>query len=70
MTIVYPPKLKLMVRRAAKRLRPSDRISNPPSVMQSQLIVRVNETRPSCHYSLPAEVKNDGVESCKVPEAL
>ena len=68
--IVYSPKLKVTVRRAARCLRPCERLSSPLSVMQSLLIVRVNEARPSCHYSLPAEVKDDGVESCKVNEAL
>ena len=59
--IVYLPKLIVTVRRAAKRLKPIDRASSPLSVMLLHLIIRANETRHSCHYSLPVEVKNDGM---------
>ena len=59
-----------MVWRAARCLRPCDRLSSPPSVMFLHLIIRANESRHSCRYSLLAEVKSDGAETCKVLEAL
>ena len=68
--IVYLLKSRVMVWRAARSLRPCDRLSSPSSVMFSHLRIRRHETRNSCCYSLPAKVKSDGVESCKIPEAL
>ena len=40
--IVYPSKSRVTVRRAARCLKPCDRISSPPLVMFSHLIIRVN----------------------------
>ena len=61
----------MIVLRAARCLRPCDRLSNPPSVMfLPHLRIRRNETSSSCSHSLPAEVKSDDLESRKVPEAL
>ena len=60
----------MMVWRATRCLRPCDTLLSPPSVMFTQLRIRRQETRNSCYYSLPADVKSDGVESCKVSEAL
>ena len=69
-TIVYEEKPKVIVWRAARCLRPCDRLSTPPLVMFSHLIIRTNETSPSCDYSLPLKVKSDGTESCKVSKTL
>ena len=68
--LVYCSKSRVMVWRAARCLQPCDRISSPLLVMRVHLIVRVNETRHSCHYSLPAKFKNDRMENCKMPEVL
>ena len=59
-----------MVWRAARCLRPCDRLSSPASVMHGHLIIRTNETGHSCHYSLPAKVESDGMESCKMSKIL
>ena len=56
--------------RAARCLRLCDRLSSPPSVMSTHLRIRRHETSNGCCYSLLGEVKSDGVESCKVSEAL
>ena len=42
----------------------------PASVMHRHLIIRANETSHSCHYSLPAKVESDGMESRKVSKTL
>ena len=68
--IVYRSKLRLRVWRAARRLRLSNRLSSPLSVMLVHLIIRTNEISHSFRYFLPTEVENDSVESCKMPEAL
>ena len=59
-----------MVWRAARCLRPCDRVLSPPLAIFLHLEIRRNETSHSSHYSLPIEVKSDGVEGCKVPETL
>ena len=59
-----------MVWSATRCLKPCDRLSSPSSVMFKHLRIRRNETKNSFCYSLPAEVKSDGVESCKMSEAL
>ena len=68
--IVYPSKLRVMEWRAARCLRPCDRLSSPPSVMPGQLIVRANETSHNCHYSLPFKVESDGMENSKMSKTL
>ena len=68
--MVYKLKLRVTVRRAARCLRPSDRLSSPPSVMLLNLIIRTNETSHRCHYSSRIEVESDGMESCKVSKTL
>ena len=68
--IVYSLKSRVMVRRPVRCLKHCDRLSSPPSVMLSQLRIRRDETSNSCSYSLPIEVKSDGVESFKIPKAL
>ena len=68
--IVYSLKSRLIVWRNARCLRLCDRLSSPMSVMLRQLQIRGNEINKGCRYSLPAEVKTDSVESCKIPEAL
>ena len=67
--IVYPLKLKLMVWRAARCLRPCDRVLSFLSVMLLHLRTGGVEISNSC-YSLPAKVNTDSIESCKVPDAL
>ena len=42
--IVYSPKSRAMVWRATRCLRPCDRLSSAPSVMFSQLSIRINAT--------------------------
>ena len=68
--IVYPVKSRVMVLRAARCLKPCDRLSSPLSVMPSQLRVRRNETKNSYCYSLLVKVKSDGVKRYKMSEAL
>ena len=55
-----------MVWRAARCLRPCDRLSSPASVVLEHLIMRANKMSYSCHYSLLEEVERDGMKSCKV----
>ena len=68
--IIYQVKSRVMVWRAARCLRPCDTLSSPPSVIFTHLRIRRYETSNSYCYSLLSEVKSDGVESCKVSEAL
>ena len=67
--IFYYLKLRVMAWRAAKCLRPCDRLSSPLSVMLSQLRIRINETS-SSYYSLLVEVKTNGMDGRKMFEAL
>ena len=60
----------MKVWRPVRCLRPCDRLLSPPSVMPPHLIIRANETKHSCDYSLPREVKSDIKESCKVPKTF
>ena len=48
--MVYKLKLRVMVRRAARCLKPFDRLLSPSLVMLSYLLIRANETTHS--YSL------------------
>ena len=68
--IAYDLKLRVMVWRAARCLRPCDRLLIPPSVMLLQLITRANETSYSSPYSLLVESESDDMESCKISKAL
>ena len=67
--IFYSKKLRVMVWRAARCLRPCDRLMSPVSLILSHLRIR-NETSNRCCYSLLKEVKSDGVKSYKMSEAL
>ena len=67
--VIYWSSTRVIVWRAASCLRHCGRLSSPVSVMCSHLD-RANELSNNCHDSLPAEVKTDNVESCKVLEAL
>ena len=68
--IVYPSKLRVTVWRTPRCLILCDRLLSPLSVMLGHLIIRVNETSQSCHYSLHSKVESDGMESCKVSKTL
>ena len=56
--------------RAARCLRPCDRLRSSSSVILPHLRIGRNEMIDRYHCSLPAEVKADSMESCKVPKAL
>ena len=64
--LVYRLRSRVMVWRDARRLRPCDRLSSPPSVMLRQLTIGVNETSRCWRYNLLVEDESDGVESCNV----
>ena len=70
--IVYLEKLRAMVWRVARRLRPCDRFSIPFSVILSQLRITRNKTRQAIVVSvfLLFEIKSDAMESCKMLKAL
>ena len=68
--IVYHLNSRVIVWRAARCVRLCDRLSNPLSVMLGQLIIRANKTSHSCRYRLLVEVESDGMENCKMSEAL
>ena len=68
--IVCQLKLRVMIWRAGRCLRPFDRLSSPLSVMLGQLIIRANETSQSYHYSLPVELESNRLKSCKAFQTL
>ena len=68
--MVYLVKFRVIVWRAARCVRPCDRLLSPLPVILLHLRIRKNDTDNSCYYGLPAEVKTDRVESCKASEAL
>ena len=67
--IVYALKSRVIVWRAARCLRPCDRLSSPLSVILPHLKIR-SERINSYDDSLPAEVKCDILESYKMFQAL
>ena len=46
------------------------KLSSPASVILRQLVIRANEMSNSCYYNLLFEIESDGVESCKMSDAL
>ena len=68
--IVYLQKSRVMVWRAARSLKPCDRLSSPLPVIFQQLIIIANETSHRCRYSLPNEIESDIMKSCKVSKTL
>ena len=60
----------MMFWRAARCLRPCDRLSSPLLVIFEQLIIKANETSHRCRYSLPNEIESDIMKSCKVSKTL
>ena len=68
--IIYPLKVRLIALKAARCLRPCDRLMAPLSVMLRHLRVRRNEMSNSFCGNLPAKVKTNSVKSCRLPETL
>ena len=64
--MVYNLKWRVTVWRAARCLRPCDRLSNPSSVIQVQLTIRASYQ----HYNLQGEVESDRMDSYKVSKTL
>ena len=67
--IVYLPKSRVIIWRAARCLR-CDRLSSPPSVIFRQLVIRADKMSHSYHHSLPVEVESDGTESYEMSKIL
>ena len=63
-------KLRVILWRNKRCLKPCDRLSSLPSVTPVHLIVGANEMSHDYHYGLRAEVKSDSIESRKMLEAL
>ena len=59
-----------MVWRAARCLRPCDRLSSPVSVILRQLKIIRNKMTNSYYYGLHIEVESEKIKSCKMPETL
>ena len=70
MMMVYQLKLSVIIWRATKCFKPSDRVSSPPSVILSQLRNIRSQMNSGYCYSLLVEIKSNCVYSCKMPEAL
>ena len=69
MRIIYERKSRAIVWRAERCLRPSDMLLSPSSAILRHLTIS-NKMNNIYHYSVPIEVKNDSMDSSKIPEAL